>query len=523
MRFFLILILLLSFSAHAERQRMALVIGNQAYQVAALNNPVNDARDIAAVLRKTGFQVTLKLNATQSQMETAMNEFGERLNANTDALFYYSGHGVQHNGENYLIPIGSVKTITAAGHLRYKAVPAGYMLSVMKNAKSPLNVVVLDACRNNPFKSFSRTLTQGLARMPSAEGSLIAYATAPGNVAFDDGNGRNSPYTQHLLTYMQKPGLKLEDVLKRTRSAVKKTTRNQQTPWYESSIDGDFYFVSEKDKTPLPPLHTARLTVRSNQYNDQAWIDGKAYGTTPIELTLPLGRHQVKVTKAGFADYEHWLELQRDTKLVAQLQRVESIDTSNDKADVEAVLNTSNAGKKITVAGKTYIIYDNGTVLDTQTDLLWMRCAVGQTWTGSTCTGKAKEFNWETAKEQTANFAGYSDWRIPSIKELRSLVYCSNGKPTYFNQGQSGWEEYIAQDRPDHFDWGCQGEPDKEDHKTPTIVQTVFPNTERWIVWSGSPVSSYTANAWIVHFGHGYANANYRGFNEHVMLVRERQ
>ncbi len=226
---------------------------------------------MAAALKNSGFRVTLKLNATQAEMKSAVQKFGEKLNRNTDALFYYSGHGVQYAGENYLIPIGAVQAISAAEHLRYKAVPTGYALGVMKAAKSPLNIVILDACRNNPFKGFSRNLTRGLARMPSAEGSLIAYGTAPGNVAIDSLGGRNSPYTTHLLSFIRQSGLKLEEVLKKNRSAVKSSTKNQQTPWYELSIDGNFYFVPRNSAAPslvipVPPKpSTIQLTVRSNQ------------------------------------------------------------------------------------------------------------------------------------------------------------------------------------------------------------------------------------------------------------------
>jgi len=244
-----ILLILLSFSIISlptlAKERVALVIGNSSYQVDPLSNPVNDARDMASTLGELGFNVTLKLNADQMTMESAIEAFGEKLNKNTVGLFYFSGHGAQYEGENFLIPVNSIHRMSAAAHLRYKAVPAGYVLGTMQD--NGLNIVILDACRDNPFKGFSKSLGQGLTRMPNAEGTLIAYATAPGTVAWTGEAGeRNSPYTKHLLRFMKQPNLSIESLLKKVRKAVIQETLNTRTvqkPWYEASISDDFYFV----------------------------------------------------------------------------------------------------------------------------------------------------------------------------------------------------------------------------------------------------------------------------------------
>lgn len=225
----------------AAENRVALVIGNANYETNALANPVNDAEDISKVLEKMGFKVLLLRNGTQPQMETKIQEFGRSLHSDTVGLFYYSGHGVQHDGNNYLLPIGSVDQVTAPEHLRYKAVDSGYVMGVMKQAGNRLNIVILDACRSNPFKSFSRSMSRGLTRMAGVEGTLIAYSTSPGNVALD-GTGRNSPYTRQLIDLMKQPELPIELVFKQVRQKVKEETNGEQTPWYEASIDGDFYF-----------------------------------------------------------------------------------------------------------------------------------------------------------------------------------------------------------------------------------------------------------------------------------------
>ncbi len=228
------------------QKRVALVIGNSHYQERSLRNPTNDARDISKVLRSLGFEVDLKLDASQEDMEDAVQRFGKELQGNTVGLFYYSGHGVQYEGSNYLIPIGAMSRVSAPEHLRYKTVDAGYVLGVMKQAGNGLNIVVLDACRNNPFKSFSRSMSRGLKRISGAEGTIIAYSTSPGKVALD-GNRRNSPYTEQLIKLMQKPNLPVEIMFKQVRKRVKAETDGKQSPWYEASIEGDFYFLEQFD------------------------------------------------------------------------------------------------------------------------------------------------------------------------------------------------------------------------------------------------------------------------------------
>lgn len=244
------------------QKRVALVIGNSDYEQQSLRNPVNDAKDVSQTLRNLGFSVDLKLNANQEGMERAIQEFGKKLQSNSVGLFYFSGHGVQYGGSNYLIPIGAMPRVSAPDHLRYKTVDAGYILGVMKQSGNGLNIVVLDACRNNPFKSFSRNLNRGLVRISGAEGTIIAYSTSPGKVALD-GEGRNSPYTTQLIRQMQQPNMPVELMFKHVRKGVKDETAGKQSPWYEASIDGDFYF-SEKNNLPItysqlskPPTNTA--------------------------------------------------------------------------------------------------------------------------------------------------------------------------------------------------------------------------------------------------------------------------
>lgn len=224
-------------SAVAER-RVALVIGNAAYPgVAVLKNPANDARDIAAKLKRLGFDVIVRTDVRQKEMLRALTEFGDKVQTGTEALFFYAGHGMQVRGRNYLIPIDA--EIRSESSVSSEAVDVDQLLDKLATAR--LSLVILDACRNNPFERRFRGGGQGLAQINAPTGTLIAYATAPGKVAAD-GDGRNGLYTAELLSAMDVPGIKIEDVFKRVRGNVVKKSGDAQTPWESSSLTGDFYF-----------------------------------------------------------------------------------------------------------------------------------------------------------------------------------------------------------------------------------------------------------------------------------------
>jgi hypothetical protein len=228
----------------AGEQRVALVIGNGQYKDAPLSNPVNDARAIAKALTESGFKVTRRENAGQKELQLALRDFGDALKAGGVGLFYYAGHGMQVKGRNFLIPVDA--QIQREDEVAYNSVDVGQVLDKMEAASNRLNILILDACRNNPFARSFRSASVGLAQMDAPVGTLIAFATAPGSVA-SDGDGQNGLYTQHLLQSMQKPGAKIEDVFKNVRAAVRKDSGNKQVPWESTSLEGDFIFV------PQPP------------------------------------------------------------------------------------------------------------------------------------------------------------------------------------------------------------------------------------------------------------------------------
>jgi hypothetical protein len=228
--------------AQAER-RVALVVGNGAYENAGpLRNPVNDARSVAESLRRVGFEVMLTENRSQREMAQDIREFGRKLDQNTVALYYYSGHGIQVKGENYVVPVDAA--IENEEEVEYGTVNVGLVMAQMEAARSRVNIVFLDACRNNPFARSFRSSSNGLAMMNAPAGTFIAYATAPGDVASDGtaaaGNGL---YTQQLLRFINTPGLPIEQMHKQVRIAVTAASNGDQVPWESSSIMGDFYFA----------------------------------------------------------------------------------------------------------------------------------------------------------------------------------------------------------------------------------------------------------------------------------------
>ncbi len=247
---------LLSGLAHAS-ERMALVIGNANYAQTPLNNAINDARDIAQVFKQMGFHVLLRENLDRRALLKALREFGTQLHHDSVGVFYYSGHAIQYQGRNYLLPIQT--PILDAEQLDAHAVQANRILEEISMADNPTNILIFDACRNNTFLRKPGNSAQGLAKMQAPPGTLIAYATAPGEVAQDTSGGRNSPYTHHLLHWLTQPNLSVGQMFNRVRDAVIRDTDHQQVPSEESFLRKDFYFGGIVDEKTLAQQETQRL------------------------------------------------------------------------------------------------------------------------------------------------------------------------------------------------------------------------------------------------------------------------
>ena len=264
-----IMIVLLTFlvpyiSLSKEEQRLALVIGNGNYKSSPLANPVNDANDMADALERCNFTVMKKINANRREMRRAIRKFGDEIKSGVVGLFYYAGHGIQVKGENYLVPIGA--DVYSEAEVEDECLKVSSVLRQMDYAGNRLNIIILDACRDNPFGRSFRSGNKGLAKMDAPTGSILAYATAPGSVAAD-GIGRNGLYTSKLLKHMMAAGLEIGKLFRQVRIDVMDASGKRQVPWESSSLTGDFYFDSKRAiavvkrprKGPKQPVLTTKV------------------------------------------------------------------------------------------------------------------------------------------------------------------------------------------------------------------------------------------------------------------------
>ena len=241
LRYILIVLVVFSNASFAQptENRVALVLGNSAYKSAPLRNPTNDAKDMAAKLKGMGFTVVERNNLTVKQIGSTLREFRSKLTPGSVALVFYAGHGLQIKGENYFPTVDA--EIAGEEDVPNQSLSMRQIMDVLGDAKTRLNLVFLDACRDNPYARSFRSASRGLSKETPPSGTLISFATRPGSVA-SDGTGRNGLYTGALLASMDVQGLQIELALKRVVSAVKGASGGQQEPWTEGSIEGDFYF-----------------------------------------------------------------------------------------------------------------------------------------------------------------------------------------------------------------------------------------------------------------------------------------
>ncbi len=504
----------------AASRGLALVIGNADYAKAPLRNPVNDASVMATTLTDLGFEVTRLLDVPQREMETAIRQFGRRLRRGGVGLFYFAGHGMQVGGENFLIPIDA--QLHEETDLRYEAVHVGRVLDALDNAENGLNIVILDACRNNPFaRSWRRTRgapTRGLAVVQAARGTLIAYATAPGAVAAD-GVGQHGLYTQHLLQHLQVPGQRVEQMFKQVRVSVMKATGGQQMPWESSSLTGDFSFkkaassslrpqaIRQPQSTPARPAATPGspdpeaetwAVLKSSSYVEDVEAFLSAYPSGRYAVAARLKLQQLKRQRqrdmqrqqenrqreseqqrlAQEQERQRKAEQQRLAQEQKRQRKAEQQRLAQERAQLEkerqqlaeqrereaakaraqaerqrrqaaaAAAKSSDppASQKQTVVARLepdvaqsdtpsvrFIAHDNGTILDTQTNLMWMAEDYFNV-------KKRFPFSWTQAeawayKMNRKRYGGHRDWRLPTVEEYRTIY--SPDKPRQSGQGQA--------------------------------------------------------------------------------------
>ena len=298
--------LLATKSQQQTSRKTALVIGNGNYVGKSdLKNPPNDARDITKALKQLGFGVTLKIDANKKEMRNAINEFEQELKRNGGiGVFYYAGHAVQVEQKNYFIPVGM--NIDRESDVEDEAVPLNKVINVMKNAENPVNVIIVDACRDNPYKSFWRSDIKGLAPI-SVDGTLISFSAAPGERAAD-GGGSNSPYTESLLKYIQEPGIDIEEIFRLVRQAVREKTNNKQKPWDQSSLAGKYFFkpIEYDSQTALRPT----ISVAAPQTQKIPLETDSASPVTAQDFFERAEKKRIQGNdKGAIADYDRAIQL----------------------------------------------------------------------------------------------------------------------------------------------------------------------------------------------------------------------
>lgn len=297
-------------AAAPSKAQVALVVGIGAYQNAPpLPNPPNDARAVADSLKKLGFQVELAVDPDKTRLEQAIKRFGDQLQGARAGLFFYAGHGLQVSGRNYLVPADA--KIDNERSLPFAAVDADLVLTQMETS-TPVSLIFLDACRDNPFsRSLARSMGtrsaavgRGLAQIAAGEGSLIVFATQPGNVA-EDGQTGHSPFTEALLKNLEAPGLEVRQMLTRVRLQVKEKTNGKQIPWDHSSLTQDYFFMGPTTVIVQPQAAPA--------------AEPKAAAVDPMAVQLSLWE-SVR-TSQDPADFEDYLKQYPDGKFAAIARR----------------------------------------------------------------------------------------------------------------------------------------------------------------------------------------------------------
>ena len=392
--------------------RVALIIGNNNYQsrtLTKLNNPINDAQAIKDVLSQRDFEIIYAEDATRKIMNKKLKLFYQKLRNGAVGFLYYSGHGLEIEGENYLIPIDA--SIEDKDDVDNDSIAVDGILKKMQRSGNRLNIAVLDACRNDPF---SKGGSGGLAKV-EPEGIFVAYATSAGKVASDGRRGTNGLFTKHLIKYMKQDGLALYDVFKKTRAGVYIESGKKQRPAIYDQVIGEEFFFTLPTKAPLKD----RVKKEETTYNFNT-TKPKTYSltiqTVPSNATISIpnisyhqgiklekGNYKVTVSKEGYLPKEGDINLKSDSSIVVKLEKkivkvVQKVVVPKKVEKVEQVVK-----QKRKILPKVW--------KDSETGLIW-QVKIDK-----------KKYNWDDAKSYCQNLTldGKSDWKLPNREELTSI------------------------------------------------------------------------------------------------------
>jgi tetratricopeptide (TPR) repeat protein/TolB-like protein len=274
-----------------SHDRLALVIGNGDYSTASLRNATNDARAMGRRLSELGFSVDLQINSDRRKFDQALEDFIRRITPGSVALFYYAGHGAQFEGENFLFPTDFKGQ--RESDIKYDAESADQIESRLEHSPAAVRILIFDACRNNPFGSNNRSLRSGLAAMNPARGTFVAFATAPGSTADDEGPGDNGLFTYYLLKGLARPGLNITELLDWVREQVDTASHGRQTPWSLSALVGRFQFVPDDSPAETAGPAAEPAPARLPDQKQLAVLPFRNVGNVPSNQALCDGLHEV--------------------------------------------------------------------------------------------------------------------------------------------------------------------------------------------------------------------------------------
>ncbi len=483
----LIIFLFAGFFPIFAAEKVALVIGNGGYQrLAPLKNPVNDAADVAASLGRLGFDVVRVTDGSYRQMMEAIESFRKKLSGAEAGMFFYAGHGVQSGGVNYLIPVDAV--INDEYQLSFMAVNAEYVLSAMNVSGCPLNMVVMDACRDNPFAGF-RSAGRGLAVVGNAPaGAIVVYATDPGKTA-EDGRGRNGTFTEAFLRHVETPGLDVKALFDRVGAEVAANTGNAQTPWVSSKFYGTYYLAGAGTTSVQQGSGTGTMTVEKSygsirvevKETAKLYVDGVYKGEVPggnaasitgvesgnrsVRLSYADGKTEertVSVTANGtaYASFSYQKPVPRDESMVYVAGGTFSMGSTSGEEDEKPVHTVTVSGfsmakTEVTVGEFRSFVQATGYRTTAETS------GGASIWTGSKWEQKA-DANWKNPYFSQADTqpvvlvswydaVEYCNWK--SKKDGLIACYTINGTNVSCNFSASGYRLPTEAE----WEWAARG------------------------------------------------------------------